>query len=144
MENQQLTLATRCLWEFQEMTPEVEGLMLIGQDGGILTTTLARTQSVQRVAGIVSTLVVLARQATETWNRGEFREVRVRYTDEQSRLRDAQLIIVTDEIILVVIHQRPAALGRGSVTIAYNARQAQQALAHILAGDVSLPFIPWL
>ncbi len=144
MENRQVALVTRCLWEFQEMTSEIDGLILVNVDGAILTSTLTYSESTDRVAAVASTLVALARQVSEEWERGDFNEVRVRYRDQHAQLRDAQLIAVTDDAVLVIILQRTASLSLSSVTVPFNTRQALQYVAHVLLGDDNPPRAIWI
>lgn len=144
MEGRQVALVTKCLWEFQEMTPEVEGLMLVGMDGFILASTLSHSESTSRVAAVVSALVGLAKQASEEWERGVFNEVRVRFKDHQDKLRDAQLIAVNDTAVLVIILQRTATLSLASVVVPFNTRQALEYVSRVMAGEENPPQITWM
>lgn len=144
MENRQVALVTRCLWEFQEMTPEIEGLILVAVDGTILTGTLTHTESTERVAAVTPTLLGLARQVSEEWDRGDLHEVRVRYQDEQDRMHDAQLIAVTDSTILIMVLTQSTGPSLASVTIPFNTRQALQYVAHVLLGEDDPPSATWM
>jgi predicted regulator of Ras-like GTPase activity (Roadblock/LC7/MglB family) len=144
VEARQIALMTQCLWEFQEMTTEVEGLMLIGMDGFVIASTIAITESTSRVAAVVSALVGLAKQVTEEWERGTFSEVRVRFKDQSDRQRDAQLIPVGESAVLVVLLQRTAALSLASITVPFNTRQALQYVALVLNGTDDPPQVTWM
>src|SRR5687767_15060145 len=135
VENRQVALVTRCLWEFQEMTPEIDGLLLVGTDGCVLASTLSQSEATSRVAAIASTLVSLAKQAADEWERGSFHEVRVRFKDQQGRQRDAQLIAVSESIVLVIVLERATTLSLSGMTLMQNTRQALQYVARVLLGE---------
>lgn len=144
MESRQLSQLTRCLWEFQEMTLEIDGLMLISVDGGVLASTIGESEAANRVAAVVMTLIGLARQTSEGWNQGDFHELRVRYKDDSNRLRDAQLIAVSEGIALVLVLERAASYGLAAANTPFNMRQALHYLTQILQGEENPPNASWM
>lgn len=144
MENPQVTLVTQCLWEFQEMTPEVDGVMLIGGDGIIVASTLSPDETTTQVADVVLALVRLAREAIEDWEQGNFQEVRVRYRDDRNRMRDAQLISAGHDAVLVLVLQQRPAFSLASISVPFNTRLALRYLTRVLEGDTEPPPINWM
>ncbi|MFO7321111.1 MAG: hypothetical protein DIU68_005245 [Chloroflexota bacterium] len=134
---------TRCLWEFQEMTLEIEGLILISADRGVLASTVSESVAVNRVTAVVKTLIGLARQ-TSNWSPSQFNEYRVRYKDDAGNLRDAQLISVTDGIALVVILERQPTQNFAEPAAPFNTRQALHYVNRILRGENDPPNAMWL
>jgi hypothetical protein len=144
LERQQIARISKCLWEFQEMTPEIYGLVLFGAEGFVVASTLTYTPSISRVAAVSAALVGLAKQCTAEWERGNFEEVRVRYRDEDDRQWDAQLLPVTLMYTLAVVIQRPPALSVSNIVLSFNTQQAQHYVASVLNGADDPPRITWM
>jgi predicted regulator of Ras-like GTPase activity (Roadblock/LC7/MglB family) len=68
-------LATQCLWSLQEAATEIEALLLTHVDGLAWTTTLQGDESTQRLAAVSTAMFLLGEEASESWGRGESKEV---------------------------------------------------------------------
>jgi predicted regulator of Ras-like GTPase activity (Roadblock/LC7/MglB family) len=56
LDQQQMALATQCLWSLQETAPEIEGLLFTHVDGLTLTTTLPGSEKTERLAAVSTAL----------------------------------------------------------------------------------------
>lgn len=135
LESHKITLVTKCLWELQEMSHEIDGLILIGLDGFVIASTLSPTPSTTRVAAVSSALVELAKKVMQEWDRGDFSEVRVTYRDQAGQRRDAQLIPIHDYAILAVLLRNVATLSLATVIVPHNTRKAIQYIRRVVEED---------
>lgn len=144
MEKQKIARIAKCLWEFQEMTPEISGLILLGAEGFVIASTLSYTPATTRLAAVASALVALGRQASEEWSRGSFEEIRVRYKDAQDRKWDVQLLPISPMITLAVITQRPPLLSVANIVLSFNTQQAAHYIGAVLGGETAPPPVTWM
>jgi predicted regulator of Ras-like GTPase activity (Roadblock/LC7/MglB family) len=144
VESRKVALVTRCMWELQEMTPEVEGLLLIGTDGFVIASTLRHSQTTSRMAAVSSALVGLAKQVCEEWERGNFQCVNVTYQDETGTNYVAQLMGVTASTILVAITKRVMTFSLATITVPFNIQQTVNYVSQVLSGVDEPPQITWM
>lgn len=101
-----IALATQCLWSLQEAAPEIEGLLFSHVDGLTLTTTLAGSESTQRLAAVSTALFLLSEHTAEAWGSGEAMEVQLVFTDEKDMRRYVTIKPVSYRAILTAVHRK--------------------------------------
>lgn len=143
MEDHLITLLTKCLWEYQEMTPQVEGVMLVATSGFIVASTFSMSDEISRLAAVSSALFLLGRQFTHEFELGKLGEIGVRYTNEDGEPRDAELLPVNPNYFLVVAIERVSAVSLPMVTVPFNTQQMTYFVARLLDGDDPPP-IQWM
>lgn len=105
MDMLRIELATRCLWSLQEVSLQVEGLLLTSVDGLTLTSTMQGDDSSQRLAAVATTMFLLGEDMTQAWGSGESTELFVKLLDDRGKTRYVYMIPVGFRAVLVAIVQ---------------------------------------
>jgi predicted regulator of Ras-like GTPase activity (Roadblock/LC7/MglB family) len=139
MENRRLALVAKCLWEFQENTLDVHGLMLVGTDGFVMASTVTPSPATSRIAAVAVALLGLAKQASAEMGRGGLHEVRVGYDES----RFCVLTPVSDTAVLVVATESLVNNGTGLIALEVNRQRCAAALTQLMTRG-TLPPVLWL
>jgi len=138
MEQYQVALMTKCLWEFQEMLPEIDGIMLVGQDGFIIASTFVGGPSASRLAAVSSALVGLARKVSPRMSCGPMVEVWARLEAGSVLLKPAG-----DDATLIILVQSPPRLSQVVTSFSTNTHRAIDYVVQVMNGEEPSP-ITWV
>jgi predicted regulator of Ras-like GTPase activity (Roadblock/LC7/MglB family) len=138
MEQYQVALMTKCLWEFQEMLPEIDGIMLVSHDGFIIASTFVGGPSASRLAAVSSALVGLARRISPRMSCGPMVEVWARLEDGSVLLKPAG-----DDATMIILMHSPPRLNSTGTSFPINTHRAIEYVVQVMNGDDPPP-ITWL
>ena len=139
LDQQQMALATQCLWSLQETAPEIEGLLFTHVDGLTLTTTLPGSEKTERLAAVSTALFLLSEQASETWRSGEALEVQMKLRRAPVDLSHLTIKPVGPRAILVALYQHTSRYNR----IKADLDLASTYLLAVMAGDTPPRPVNW-
>ncbi|MCA9914733.1 MAG: roadblock/LC7 domain-containing protein [Anaerolineae bacterium] len=132
MDTLQTELATRCLWSLQEVSIEIEGLMLTSVDGLALTTTMQGDEGSQRLAAVATTMFLLGEDMTQAWGSGESTELFIKLMNDAGETRYVYMVPVGFRAVLVAIVRMKWL----APELYRDLRKASQYLDSVLDGEV--------
>ena len=84
LNERRIALATGLLWSLQESTTAVEGVLLAHIDGLTLTSTMEGDDSMQRLAALSSTMLLLCEKVSGSWGGGDSVSVTIKLKPDAS------------------------------------------------------------